>query len=147
MRPDFQDCNALSLLRPLFPAELQQPQDQSDNIAGIEGKPDLYPESNALYPQPETLYPESDALYPFLQEMPQSLRDDVLQLSQRTSPERLRDLIIRLCRHRDWQAEELSHLLHRDKSYLVKFYLRPLRHAGILKYAQQTYSAVRPEES
>jgi ATP-dependent DNA helicase RecG len=79
--------------------------------------------------------------------MPQSLRDDVLQLSQRTSPERLRDLIIRLCRHRDWQAEELSHLLNRDKSYLIKFYLRPLRREGVLKYTEKAYSATKPEES
>ncbi len=125
----------------------QQPQKQSDNIDGLAVNPGLYPESNALYPQPEKLYPELDALYPFLQEIPQRLRDDVLQLSQRTSPERLRDLIIRLCRHRHWQAEELSLLLNRDKSYLVKFYLRPLRQAGVLKYVQQTYSAVRSEES
>lgn len=148
----FDHMNVVGLTPDLFSQTLsedqsQQSQEQSDNIGGLEGSPSLYPESDALYPQPETLYPESDALYPFLQEMPQSLRDDVLQLSQRTTTERLRDLIIRLCRHRDWQAEELSHFLKRDKSYLIKFYLRPLRREGVLKYTEKAYSAAKPEES
>lgn len=115
----------------------------------------LYPESGTLYPQSDGLYPMSDALSPLLKELPQNLQKEINCLTQRTSPERLRNIIIQLCHYRSWQAEELSSLLRRDKEYLVKFYLRPLQRNGLLEHTipdspssrQQAYRAVQREDS
>lgn len=55
---------------------------------------------------------------PHWQSLPPELRDMVAALGQRASPDRLREALIRLCRHRSWQAAELAGLFNRNPDYL-----------------------------
>ena len=71
---------------------------------------------------------------PHWQALPEPLRDLVAGLGQRSPPDKLRDAIIRLCRHRPWQASELAGLFGRNPVYLGTQYLRPLVSAGVLAY-------------
>lgn len=70
------------------------------------------------------------------QDLPADLRERVATLGQRASPDRVRDTLIALCRHRAWQASELAGLFGRNADYLGTQYLRPLVNAGVLSYTQ-----------
>jgi len=92
---------------------------------------------------------------PHWQNLPPALRETVASLGQRASPDRLRETIIALCRHRPWQASELGGLFGRNPDYLGTKYLRPLVSAGVLAYTlpdqpnhpHQAYRAVESGET
>lgn len=91
---------------------------------------------------------------PHWQSLPADLQTLVAQNGQRAQPDRLRETIIALCRHRAWQAAELAGLLRRTPDYLGTQYLRPLVHAGVLAYTlpdqpnhpHQAYRALAADE-
>ncbi len=91
---------------------------------------------------------------PHWQSLPPELQALVAQFGQRASPDRFRETIIALCRHRAWQAAELANLLRRTPDYLGTQYLHPLVSAGVLAYTlpdqpnhpHQAYRAVEAGE-
>lgn len=112
---------------------------------------------------PGTLSSQSEALSsnpgalssnPHWQALPADLQEMVSALGQRAAPDKVREALIRLCRHRPWQASELAGLFNRNADYLGTQYLRPLVSAGVLAYTRpdqpnhphQAYRAVDGEE-
>lgn len=73
---------------------------------------------------------------PHWQALPGDLQEMVAALGQRASPDKVREALIRLCRHRPWQASELAGLFNRNADYLGTQYLRPLVSAGVLAYTR-----------
>ena len=97
--------------------------------------------------------PDGLSSNPLWVSLPPQLQAQVAGLGQRASPDRLRETLIALCRHRPWQAVELGVLFGRNPTYLGTQYLRPLVHAGVLAYTMpdmpnhphQAYRAVEGE--
>ncbi len=91
---------------------------------------------------------------PLWLDLPTNLQDTVTALGQRSTPDKVREAIIRLCRFRSWQAAELGSLFGRNPVYLGTQYLRPLVNAGVLAYTipeqpnhpHQAYRAVEDTE-
>lgn len=73
---------------------------------------------------------------PTWQALPMELQELVATLGQRASPDKVREALIALCRHRVWQASELAGLFGRNADYLGTQYLRPLVNAGVLSYTR-----------
>jgi len=101
--------------------------------------------NGALPSDPEALSSQSGALSsnppalstnPHWQTLPAELKEMVAALGQRASPDKVREALIRLCRHRPWQASELAGLFNRNPDYLGTQYLRPLVNAGVLSYTR-----------
>lgn len=98
--------------------------------------------------------PDSLSGNPHWQTLPPELQALVSSLGQRSTPDKLREAIIRLCRHHPWQAAELGSLFSRSPVYLGTQYLRPLVNAGVLAYTlpeqpnhpHQAYRAVEGAE-
>ena len=92
---------------------------------------------------------------PHWQALPHELQQMVAALGLRASPDKVREALIRLCRHRPWQASELAGLFNRNAHYLGMQYLRPLVSAGVLAYTRpdapnhphQAYTATDGEGS
>lgn len=62
------------------------------------------------------------------------LAERILSQGERVLPEQNRELILALCQLRAWRADELAHLLRREKGYIVRNYLTPMIDAGQLCY-------------
>ena len=62
-----------------------------------------------------------------LDQLPGQLAARVGALGQRHPPERVRDLVVELCRHHPWKVEELALLLQRNPETIRQNYLRPLQ--------------------
>jgi ATP-dependent DNA helicase RecG len=102
-------------------------------------------DKDALPSDPEALSSQSGALSsnppalssnPHWQTLPVELQEMVAALGQRASPDKVREALIRLCRHRPWQASELAGLFNRNPDYLGTQYLRPLVNGGVLAYTR-----------
>lgn len=61
-----------------------------------------------------------------LDELPGQLAARIGALGQRHPPERVRDLVVELCRRRAWRVDELALLLQRNPESIRQNYLRPL---------------------
>jgi ATP-dependent DNA helicase RecG len=144
---------------------------QSADSAGLSSKPDaLSSKPDALSSKPDALSSKPDALSSkpgalssklneernaLLDELPGQMAARVGGIGQRHPPERVRELVIELCRLRAWQAEELALLLCRRPETIRQDYLRPLlarkRIAMTLpdkpKSPQQAYRSVKRGES
>lgn len=68
-----------------------------------------------------------------LELLPVELREEVSQLAPRVALSKMRDLIVRLCQHKQWRAEELALILQRQMNKLVENHLSPLAKQGRLK--------------
>lgn len=73
---------------------------------------------------------------PLWQALRPDLRDMVAALGQRAAPSRMREVIVRLCRDRPWQASELAELFNRTTDYLGTQYLRPMVNEGLLAHTR-----------
>jgi ATP-dependent DNA helicase RecG len=51
-------------------------------------------------------------------------------LGQRNPPDEVREVVVALCAHQAWRAEDLGVLLGRNTEYVRNNYLRPLLRAG-----------------
>lgn len=78
-----------------------------------------------------TMVPDIESLRAGLSE---ELRSRVSELGRRGSPDQLLDLVVDLCRVREFSAEELAALLGRDRKYVMNNYLRPLLQQGRVVY-------------
>lgn len=58
--------------------------------------------------------------------VPGNLAVRIGALGQRNPPEEVRAIVLALCEHRSWRAEELGTLLQRNTEYVRQNYLRPL---------------------
>ena len=65
-----------------------------------------------------------------LNELPGELAAQVGSIGQRRPPEEVREVVVVLCQHRDYRAEELAQLLARNVETVRQNYLRPLLRAG-----------------
>ncbi len=65
-----------------------------------------------------------------LNELPGELAAEVGKVGQRHSPDAVREVVVALCQHRDYRAEELAQLLSRNVETVRQNYLRPLLRAG-----------------
>lgn len=65
-----------------------------------------------------------------LNELPGELAARIGGLGQRHPPEEIRKVVVALCGHRDYRAEELAQLLARNVETVRQNYLRPLLRAG-----------------
>lgn len=74
-----------------------------------------------------TMGPDIESIRAGLSE---ELRSRVSDLGRRGSPDQLLDLVVDLCRVREFSAEELAALLGRDRKYVMNNYLRPLLQQG-----------------
>lgn len=61
-----------------------------------------------------------------LDQLPGQLAARIGAIGLRHPPEQVRDLVVELCRFRDWQADELALLLQRKPETIRQDYLRPL---------------------
>ena len=105
--------------------------------------PRLLGENMVLSSNPEGLSSNPDGLSsnldglssnPLWLSLPTDLQALTADLGQRSQPDKVRDVIIRLCQYRAWQAAELATLFGRNPGYLGTQYLRPLVSAGVLTY-------------
>lgn len=103
---------------------------ETEAVQGLPSNPDgLSSNLGSLSSNPDGL-----SSNPLWVSLPPQLQAQVAGLGQRASPDRLRETLIALCRHRPWQAVELGVLFGRNPTYLGTQYLRPLVHAGVLAY-------------
>jgi ATP-dependent DNA helicase RecG len=125
----------------------------TDTLLGDAG---LSSESERLSSNPAPLSSNPDpARTALLDELPGQLAARVGALGLRHPPERVRDLVVELCRRRPWRADELALLLQRNPESIRQNYLRPLlaqkRIAMTLPDTphspQQAYRSVREDRS
>ena len=53
--------------------------------------------------------------------------------SQRTDPEKIREVVLELCRHQDLTVQQLAELLNRESESLQRHYLKPLMQTKLLE--------------
>lgn len=76
-----------------------------------------------------------------LRELPEDLRNDLLQLGRRVSHVHLRDLVVRICTVRGTTMAELSTLLERGRTYLNHRHLVPLLREGRIERTEKNPSS------
>lgn len=75
---------------------------------------------------------DADKRRALLNELPGELAAKIGAIGQRHPPQEVRDLVVALCRERDWRVEELAVLLRRNSEHVRQNYLRPLIREGRL---------------
>lgn len=113
-----------------------QPTDKLVGEVGLSSVSGLSSELERLSSNPASLSSKSGGLSSnpdpdpartvLLDELPGQLAARVGALGLRHPPERVRDLVVELCRRRPWRADELSLLLQRNPESIRQNYLRPL---------------------
>jgi len=101
----------------------------SSNLSGLTSNLD------GLSSNPTGLTSDSDAAAEAtrrasLNELPGELAAEVGSTGQRHPPDAVREVVVALCRHRDYRAEELAQLLSRNVETVRQNYLRPLLRVG-----------------
>jgi ATP-dependent DNA helicase RecG len=94
----------------------------SSNPAGLSSNPGAVASNFALVVEA--------ARRALLNELPGELAAEVGKVGQRHPPDAVREVVVALCRHRDYRAEELAQLLSRNVETVRQSYLRPLLRAG-----------------
>ena len=108
----------------------------SSNPGALSSNPEaLSSNPGALSSNPRSLSSNPDpaaeaARRALLNELPGELAARIGGLGRRHPPEEIREVVVALCRHRDYRAEELAQLLSRNVETVRQNYLRPLLHAG-----------------
>lgn len=94
----------------------------SSNPSGLSSNPGALTSN----PGTQTSNPESGQREALLAGLPTELAAAVRHLGRRHPPPAVRDLVVALCRLRDWRADELAVLLDRRAETVRQDYLRPL---------------------
>jgi ATP-dependent DNA helicase RecG len=114
---------------PVFPTCHTTPTCVPDNL---EAQPDN------LEAQPDNLEAQPDNLFAGL---PDQLAQMLPQLGQRPPSEQVRKLVLRLCAHQAYTAEQLAALLGgRNKKYLMSHYLMAMLNEG---WIERRYPSVK----
>ena len=101
----------------------------SSNPGGLSSNPDGV--SSNPPGRSDDLDPEEQvARRALLNELPGELAVQVGEIGRRHPPEGVRGVIVELCRHRAYRADELARLLVRNVENVRQNYLRPLLQAG-----------------
>ena len=95
--------------------------EQDDNSGILSGKAESL--SSMSVPLSSKQQTDRGAL---LDQLPGQLAARIGAIGLRHPPEQVRDLVVELCRFRDWQADELALLLQRKPETIRQDYLRPL---------------------
>lgn len=114
----------------------REPAPLSSNPVPLSSNPaPLSSNPGALSSNLETVFrnsdPETDDVRRILlNEIPGELAVQIGSLGQRNSPDLVRNVVVLLCGHRAYRAEELARLLGRNVETVRQNYLRPLLQAG-----------------
>jgi ATP-dependent DNA helicase RecG len=133
----------------------RQPSDSADsalssNPPGLSSKPDaLSSNPSALSSNPPATE-QDKARAALLDDLPGSLAARLGAIGQRHPPQEIQDVVVALCRLRDWPVDELALVLRRNPEVVRQNYLRPLMRDGRLVMTrpdepndpQQAYRAV-----
>ena len=121
---------------PVFPTCHTTPTCEPDNL---EAQPDnLEAQPDNLEAQPDNLEAQPDNLFAGL---PDQLAQMLPQLGQRPPSEQVRKLVLCLCGHQAYTAEQLAALLGgRNKKYLMSHYLMPMLNEG---WIERRYPSVK----
>ena len=109
------------------------PDGLSTRLDGLSSRPDGLSTKLASVPDGLETSPNGsreDERSALLNELPDELAARIARIGQRHPPEAIRELVIELCRHRDYRAEELARLLARKIGTVRHDYLRPLLREG-----------------
>jgi len=88
----------------------------------------LSPKVDALSPMPEAVSPKSEtAITPEIQA-------EIARLGARSSPDTVREVVLRLCALRPYTVAEVAETLRRSPTHVYRYYLRPLLEEGKLAY-------------
>ena len=120
----------------------------TDKLIGI-GVPPLSSMPDPLSSKLEPLSSKSGGLSSNLAGLPPELQIQLRDLGQRNNPGEVKKLIVALCRHQPFSADELGQLLGRNVTYVRTQYLTPLLREELLEHTmpgepnhpQQAYRA------
>ena len=122
----------------------------SSNPPGLSSKPEaLSSNPGALSSNPPATE-QDQARAVLLDDLPGSLAARLGAIGQRHPPQEIQDVVVALCRLRDWPVDELALVLRRNPEVVRQNYLRPLMRDGRLVMTrpeepndpQQAYRAV-----
>lgn len=82
------------------------------------------------------LVPGGGVLADLLQNIPDSLRNQLPEPNRRLTEKQTQELILELCALRAWSAKDFAALLGRDEKYLLRRFLSPLIEEGKLAYTE-----------
>ncbi len=125
------------------PATYYVPGAQLGNAATETGQPsrdDLFSglsgESSGLSGNSEGLSGESGGLSgeSLIEALPNDLHRELEKLGKRSrDTERLKQVVLKLCRQRPYSARELAEITRRNSAYLQQVYLTPMVREGLLR--------------
>nr|WP_156966477.1 hypothetical protein [Algiphilus aromaticivorans] len=128
---------------PMGPATYYVPGAQLGNAATETGQPsrdDLFSglsgESSGLSGNSEGLSGESGGLSgeSLIEALPNDLHRELEKLGKRSrDTERLKQVVLKLCRQRPYSARELAEITRRNSAYLQQVYLTPMVREGLLR--------------
>ena len=123
----------------------------SSNPAGLSSKPrGLTSDPATLASNPQAQADGDAERLTLIASLPEELAQAVHRLGRRSLPAAMREVVVALCRWRDWRADELALLLGRQAETMRQDYLRPLMRDGRIAMTrpdkpndpQQAYRAV-----
>ncbi len=92
------------------------------------------PSSVELTPKISILSSEFPSLSSELAALPSDLQSELKIVGKRVNPQRMKELVKRLCAIQPWKLPELAQLLHRHANYIRQNYLLPLIESNELEY-------------
>ena len=92
------------------------------------------PSSVELTPKISVLSSEFPSLSSELAALPSDLQSELKVVGKRVNPQKMKELVKRLCAIQPWKLPELAQLLHRHANYIRQNYLLPLIESNELEY-------------
>ncbi len=92
------------------------------------------PSSTELTPKISGLSSEFPSLSSELASLPSDLQNELKVVGKRVNPEKMKELVKRLCAIQPWKLPELAQLLRRHTNYIRQNYLLPLIESDELEY-------------
>ena len=92
------------------------------------------PSSVELTPKISVLSSEFPSLSSELDSLPSDLQSELKVVGKRVNPQKMKELVKRICAIQPWKLPELAQLLHRHANYIRQNYLLPLIESNELEY-------------
>lgn len=112
---------------------------------------ELVQKPSEFSPKPSQL-PKPSKRTMLIGELPETLREEILTLRRRSSADRLRNLVQRACRVKDFTLDELAVILDRTEVHLRQKVVTPMLREGVLEFTnaqpndpRQRYRARSPK--
>ena len=99
----------------------------------------IYQAGDEIYQAERQIYQAEDEIYQAgLEKLISELPDDILillkNIGKKSTQEKMRNIVIKLCFIKAYTIDELSLILCRNKKYLATFILKPLMREGVIKH-------------